>query len=266
VTLQVRNVMVEDRRERQIVERLVGDDHVDAVDELRREAAPHRGHADALELRREIRGVALGHALEAQLGPHLLHHLARAEVAREEDEALLEIDDRVVAQRERGAIENAEQERRERGRCLLDLVEEHDRERAVGRGRRRQLLLREDGLRFAMAEVSRGRANQLRHLVVRLEFAAVDLHDLAIAAVQDLGKRFDRARLAGTGGTEQQKDADGPILGVEPGLIHLDVRHDAPHRARLADHLARQQLDEIAVALTFRLEGRDTRRVVRRHG
>ena len=132
VLLQIVDVLLEDRRQRLLVERLVGDDDVDAVDELGGIAAPHRGHADVLELAGELDGVALAAALEAEVRLHLLHHLAGAEVAREEDEALLEVDGGVVAERQRRAIEDAEQQRRQRRRRLLDLVEQHDRDGALG--------------------------------------------------------------------------------------------------------------------------------------
>ena len=265
VLLQVADVLVEDRRQRLLVERLVGDDDVDAVDELGRVAAPHRGDADVLELAGELDRVAIAAALEAEVRLHLLHHLARAEVAREEDEALLEVDGGVVAERQRRAIEDAEQQRRERRRRLLDLVEQHDRDRALRRDGLRQLLLGQDRLRLAMAEVARRRADELGDLVVRLELAAVDLDDLLLAAVQHLGQRLDGPRLAGAGRAEQQEDADGPPFRVQPRLIHLDVRDDALHRGRLADDLAREHVHQVAVARHLAAGGNGSGRFVRGH-
>ena len=117
-----------------------------------------------------------------------------------------------------------------------------------------------------MTEIAGWRANQLGHFVVGLELAAVDLDHLPIAAVQDLGQGLDGAGLAGAGRAEQQEDADRPPLGVQPGLVHLHVRHDALHGRRLADDLAGEQLDKIALALGPRLDGRRIRMVVRSHG
>ena len=49
MALQLVDVMVEDPRDRLRVERLVGHDDIDAVDELRREAFAHRSEPDRLE-------------------------------------------------------------------------------------------------------------------------------------------------------------------------------------------------------------------------
>ncbi len=64
---------------------------------------------------------------------------------------------------------------RQRRRRLLDFVEEHERQIAARRGDGGQPLLRQHRLGFAVPEVSRRRADQLRDLVVGLELAAVDL-------------------------------------------------------------------------------------------
>ena len=55
----------------------------------------------------------------------VLLHLARPEIARHEDQRLLEIDGRVVAQPQRRLVEHAEQQPSQTRRRLLDLIEEH---------------------------------------------------------------------------------------------------------------------------------------------
>ena len=79
-----------------------------------------------------------------------------------------------------------------------------------------QLLLREHGLGFAMAQIAGRRADQLGHLVLHLELAAIHLEDVFLAAVQHVGQRFDGLGLARAGGAEQQKDAQPGGL-PEPG-------------------------------------------------
>ena len=55
VVLQVGDLLVQDGRERFRRQRLVGDDAIDAVDELRREALAHRHQRDVLQLAGEVR-------------------------------------------------------------------------------------------------------------------------------------------------------------------------------------------------------------------
>ncbi len=91
-----------------------------------------------------------------------------------------------------------------------------------------------------MPQISRRRADQLRHFVLHLKLAAVDFEQIARAAVQHFGERFDGSCLAGAGRAEQQKDARGPGFGRKPGLVHLYVRDDLRHRFLLTDHAAQE--------------------------
>ena len=87
-----------------------------------------------------------------------------------------------------------------------------------------------------MAEIAGRSANQLGHLVLHLKLAAIDFDDLLLAAVQQLGNRFDSFCLTGSGRTEQQEDAGRAPLGSEARLIHVDIRHDRLGRGRLPHH------------------------------
>ena len=93
VVLQVRDLLIEDRRERLQRERLIGDDAIDAVDEFGRKALADGHHSDAAQLAGEIGPGAGAGRLEAEIGVDLAQHFARAQVAGEEDQALFEIDD-----------------------------------------------------------------------------------------------------------------------------------------------------------------------------
>ena len=97
-----------------------------------------------------------------------------------------------------------------------------------------------------MAEISRRRADQLGDLVVGLELAAIDLEDGFRRAVQHLGERLHRARLAGAGRAEQQEDARRAVGRRKSRLVHLQVRDDVLHRRGLSHHLAGQHLDQCA--------------------
>src|SRR5229473_2203983 len=83
---------------------------------------------------------------------------------------------------------------------------------------------------FAVAEIARGRADDLGDFVRMLEFGAVDFDDGAGAAEENFGRGFDDAGLAGAGGAEEEQIADGAAGGVETGgenLEQLDERLDA---------------------------------------
>src|SRR5260370_12489951 len=83
---------------------------------------------------------------------------------------------------------------------------------------------------FAVAEVARGRADDLGDFVRVLEFGAVDLDDGAGAAEENFSGGFDDAGLAGAGRAEEEQIADGAARGVESGsedLEQLDERLNA---------------------------------------
>jgi hypothetical protein len=83
---------------------------------------------DALELAEHVRPVVTRYpGLEAEFGVQFLHHLPRAQVAGEEDEAVFEVDRGVVAQAQVGAVEDAQQQAHHGGGGLLDLIEQDDR-------------------------------------------------------------------------------------------------------------------------------------------
>ena len=94
-----------------------------------------------------------------------------------------------VIQRE-GLVENAEQEARHGGCRLFDFVEKHQREIAFFAGDGIELLLGEHRLGFPVSQVPRRCANELGHFMLHLEFAAVHLQDVFLAAVQHFRQRF----------------------------------------------------------------------------
>src|SRR5581483_3236646 len=61
-----------------------------------------------------------------------------------------------------------------------------------------------------MAQVSRGRSDQLGNLVTVLELAAIHFNDRARVADQALGDGFHQPRLAGTRRSEKQQIRDRP--------------------------------------------------------
>src|SRR5260221_11396202 len=105
---------------------------------------------------------------------------------------------------------------------------------------RGQGFLGDQRMRFPVAEVARGRADDLGNFVGVLKFGAVNLDDGAGAAEQNFSGGFNDARLAGAGGAEEEQIADGAAGRVESSgedLEELDQRLDS---VGLADDLRAQ--------------------------
>ena len=126
----------------------------------------HGRHRDALQLPADLGTARTDRCLKTEVRTKLAHHVAAAEVAREEDQASLEVDERIVSQPENALVENSEQQPRERCGRFLDLVEQHQRQAAFLGGGHIQLLLAEQRCRLAVAQVTRRRSDQLGHLVL----------------------------------------------------------------------------------------------------
>src|SRR5262249_10267032 len=110
----------------------------------------------------------------------------------------------VVAQRQGGLVEDAQQKLPERVRGLFDLVEEYE-----GQLLRRGLeavdvLLREQRLGLAVPQIARRRADQLRDFMRMLKLGAVDFDHRIRVAEEDFGRGLDRSRLARPGRPQEQ--------------------------------------------------------------
>ena len=221
-------------------QRLIGDDAIDAVDELRRKALANGAQPDALEFAGEIRAFGGRTDWNPNSGIDLAHHFARAQVAGEKHQALFEIDRGVVAQPQQAFIQHAQEQARHRRRGFFDFVEQYQREVALFAGHGIQLLLGQHRLGFAMAQISGRRANQFRHLVFHLELAAIHLEDVLLAAVKHVRERFNGLGLSGTGRPQQEKHPHRAALRGQAGLKHLNVGDNHPRGRRLADDLLRQ--------------------------
>ena len=191
--------------------------------------------------------------LEAELGVDFAQHLPRAQVAGEEHQALFEVDRGVVAQPQNALVQHAHQQARHGRRGLFDFVEQHQREAALLAGDGIQLLLREHGLGFAVAQVAGRRADELGDLVLHLELAAIHLEHVLFAAVQHVGQRFHGLGLARAGGAQQQEHPDGTALRRQARLEHLNVRNDHARSRRLPHHLLRQNRGEVLDGIHGRL-------------
>ena len=181
---------------------------IDAVHEFGRELAARGIDGRAIDLLVE-RVVDLHRfRCKAEAAIDQAVHFGSAEVRGHDDDAARKIDAAVIAERQRGLVENAEQQLPERVRGFFDLVKEQDRELELLGVPLVERFLRQQGMSLAMAEVSRRRADQLGNFVGVLELGAIDLDAGFGVAEERLGDGLDDARLSGAGRPEEQEVAD----------------------------------------------------------
>src|ERR1700692_3073648 len=95
---------------------------------------------------------------------------------------------------------------------------------------------------FAVAEIARGRADDLGDFVGVLEFGAVDFDDGAGAAEENFCGGFDNAGLAGAGGPEEEQIADGAAGRVESSGENLEQLDESLNAVILADDFRTQSV------------------------
>src|SRR5579862_3560324 len=213
VLLQIIDLEVGNRRERFGIERPVSDHVIDPVNEFGRKFLAHSDDGYSLELVAQVLArTADGGGLKSEVGTDLANHFLRAQIAGEKHQALLEVHHGVVAEAQNATVENPQQQACERRGGLLDLVEKNQGQSTVVAGNAGQFLLRKHGLRFAVSQVSRRRADQFGDLVLHLEFAAIDLQNVARASMQGFGDGFHGASLPGARGAKQEKYTYRPVL------------------------------------------------------
>src|SRR6476661_6968339 len=100
-----------------------------------------------------------------------------------------------------------------------------------------------------MSQVSGRRADQLGDFVLHLELAAIHPQQALFTSVQDVGESFDRPRLAGSRGTQQQEHARRAAFGSEARAIHLHVRNDFRDSVGLPHQSAGKLLSEFFPAV-----------------
>ena len=145
-----------------------------------------------------------------------VHDQLGADVRREQDDRVLEVDHPAFAVFHATLVEDLEEQLVHVGVGLLDLVEQHH---AVGPAPHR---LGQDAA-FAVADVARRRALQGGDGVGLLELAHVDRDDVLLAAVERFGERERGLGLADARGAAQHEDADRLVRVVEAGARGLDA-------------------------------------------
>ena len=141
-----------------------------------------------------------------------------AEVGRQDDDGIAEIDGVALAVGQPAVVENLQQDVEDVVVRLLDLVEQDDliRPPTHGLGERAT---------FLVADIAGRSADQSRHGMLLHEFRHVDAHHGVLVVEQKLGERLAQLGLADAGRAQEQERADRTI-GI------LQARPRAPYRAR----------------------------------
>src|SRR5579863_3920331 len=105
---------LEDLRQMFVAQRLKDYSLIDAVHKLRRKLAASRVYGGALNLVVEVVVDFHGFRRETKAAVDQVGHLAGAQVRGQDDDALRKIDAAVIAERERGFVQNAKQKLPER--------------------------------------------------------------------------------------------------------------------------------------------------------
>ncbi len=141
---------------------------------------------------------------------------------------VLEVDVAALAVAQRALVEHLVEDVLHAGMGLFHFVEQHD---AVGPAA--------DGLgqhaAFAVADVARRRAHQQRDFVLLLELRHVDDGHVLLAAVEQVGQRDGRLRLADAAGADEQEHADRPARIGQVRPRRADPLGDGVQGVRLAD-------------------------------
>ncbi len=99
-----------------------------------------------------------------------------------------------------------------------------------------QCFLRQQGVGFAVSEVSRRRADEFRNLMAVLKFGAVNLDHRPRIVQQGLSSCLDDASLAGAGRPNEKKVSDRAACGRQTRQVGLICPDDLVNRLFLSDY------------------------------
>ena len=186
---------IEHLLELRAMERMEDHNLVQAIHEFRGKFAARGFDGGAFDLFVEIGfGLVIGFD-EAVAAGHEISDFHPAEVGGHENDGLGKIDAAIVAEGERGFVQDAEEKLPESIAGLFDLVEEQEGEFELIGMRCREGFLGNQRMSFAMAEVARRRTDELGNFVGVLKFGAIDLDDQTGITEKNFRGGFDDARL-----------------------------------------------------------------------
>ena len=148
--------------------------------------------------------VGLG---EAEVG---LAQITGAEVRGHDQHGVAEVDRTALAVGEPALLEDLQQRVEHVGVGLLDLVEQHDRERLAAHGLGELATL-------VVADVARGRADEAADRVLLHVLGHVEADQRRLVAEQELGERLGQLGLADTGWAEEDERAARTLRVLQAG-------------------------------------------------
>ncbi len=214
---------------------------VDAVHELRREFPLGCFRRRVLDLL--VQTFLVFRALlrrKTQPAIHQLGDFHAAQVRGHENHGLRQVHSAVVAQRQRGLIQNAQQQLPQRVAGFFDFVKQQKRNLQFLGVILRERFLRNQRMRLAVPQISRRRTNQFRDFVRVLELGAVHLDYRARIAKQHFGRGFHHPRLARAGWPQKQQVPHRTPRRIQPRAKDLVQVHNRLYRFILPHNLASQ--------------------------
>ena len=234
--VQRRKLQIDDADDVLARERLIEDDLVEPVQELRTERA--------LEQRLHLR---LGLVGDVAVGVDAVEQIFRAEVARQDQDCVLEIDGAPLRIGDAAVVEHLKQDVEDVRVRLFDLVEEHD---AIG--------LAAHGLgeltALVVADVSGRRSDQAGHAEFLHVFRHIDADEVLLVVKQRLGQRFGQLGLADARRAEEEERAERTVRILNPGAAALDGLGDGLDGLVLTDHALMQLGVEVKELLALALD------------
>ena len=215
--MQVLDQQVHDGAQVLVRERPVEHDLVQPVQKLRPE----------LRLEQLLHGAARLLADRAVVPDAAEDHI-RPEVAREDDDAVLEVHRAALPVGDAAVVEHLQQHVEHVRVRLFHLVKEDDRIRPAAHGLGQLAAL-------VVADVARRRADEAGDGVLLHVLGHVDAHHRALVVEQRLRQRLGQLRLAHARGAEEQERADGPVRVLDARARAQDRVAHALHGLVLAD-------------------------------
>src|SRR6266481_1869551 len=143
--------------------------------------------------------------METELRTGERTHLSSTDIACHENQRVRKVHFAVIAQGQRSFVQDPEEQIPEVVTRLLDFIEQNEAQLQRIRMILIENLLSQHRMRFAMTEISRGRADEFGDFMTVLKLAAVDLNDSPRISEQGLRGRLHCVCLPGTRRPEEQE-------------------------------------------------------------
>ncbi len=108
-----------------------------------------------------------------------------------------------------------------------------------------EVLLRQHWRSFAVSQISRGRANQLRNFMRMLKLCAIDLNDRIRVAIQNFRRGLNHASFSRAGWAQKNHGSNWTVWRIHTSQKNLVKAAHTPHGALLSDDASGKPLLEV---------------------